>query len=378
MTITRFTRALLVLTLLACLPLAARPTVAASPIYIGQLVPLTGAYAPAGLNEQAGAKLALAQINAQGGINGRPLQILQADDQSTPDGAIAAFKQLTQTGRISAFIGPVASVQLQAMSPSIKQAGLPVIIGGGAAILTHEGNPWVFRTRSSGTYSAKTLAVFAVNTLHLKRIAIIHATDPSSVGQEAALRADLAALGLTPVTDQAIPTKATDLTAQVQAIKQSGATALISLSAFPADYLLLGRTVRQAGLHLTWLGDPVLSSPFVVGHGGALFYGTYVVVDYMPGQSPQAAAFDRALQARSHLPGTYIAAYVYDGLQILAMVMRKVGTDPQAIRQGILAIQGYHGAMGTYNFDRHGDGLRQENIVQNVQGEMHLVKTITF
>lgn len=198
------------------------------------------------------------------------------------------------------------------------------------------------------------------------------------MGQEAALRADLTAVGITPVTDQAMPATATDLTPQLQAIQQSGATALVSFSAFPAQYLLLGRQVRQVGLHLTWLGDPVLSTPFIRRQGGALFYGTYAVVDYMPGQSPEAASFDRALQASSHLRGNYLAAYVYDGFKILAMVMRKAGTTPQAIRQGILAIKGYRGAMGTYTFDSNGDGLRQENIVQNAQGQLRLVQTFTF
>lgn len=175
-----------------------------------------------------------------------------------------------------------------------------------------------------------------------------------------------------------MPATASDLTPQVQAIKQSGATALISFSAFPAQYLLLARQVRAAALHLTWLGDPVLSTPLVVQQGGAALYGTYAVVDYVPSQSPEAATFDRSLQAASRLGSNYLAGYVYDGLQILAMVMRKVGTDPRAIRQGILAIQGYRGVMGTYSFDRNGDGLRQENIVQNVQGQLRVIKVLTF
>lgn len=143
----RPTRALLVLglTALACLPLAARPAAATSAITIGQLVPLTGAYAAGTAPyEQAGAKLALDEINAQGGVNGRPLQIVEADDQSTPAGASVAFMRLTQTANATAIIGPIASVQVQAMMPSIRREGLPVIIGGGAAILTHESNPGSF------------------------------------------------------------------------------------------------------------------------------------------------------------------------------------------------------------------------------------------
>jgi branched-chain amino acid transport system substrate-binding protein len=79
-----------------------------------------------------------------------------------------------------------------------------------------------------------------------------------------------------------------------------------------------------------------------------------------------------------HLPAEAGSAYAYDGVQILARVMRKVGTNPQAIRRGILALRGYRGVMGTYNFDHNGDGLRQDTIVQNVNGELRVVKVISF
>jgi hypothetical protein len=58
--------------------------------------------------------------------------------------------------------------------------------------------------------------------------------------------------------------------------------------------------------------------------------------------------------------------------------MRKVTTDPQAIRQGNLTIRGYRGATGTYNFDRHGDGLHQYTIVQNVSGHLRVIRVLAF
>jgi branched-chain amino acid transport system substrate-binding protein len=378
MAMTRLTHALLVLTLLAYLPLAAWPAAAASPVYVGQIVPLTGPWASGpGTFEQAGARQAVDEINAQGGIHGRPLKLIVVDDHSTIPGTLAAFRQLTTDGRVTAVIGPVISTMIVPLLPAIKQAGLPVIIGGGAAKLTHVSNPWIFRTRPSTIYSSPALASFAVQTLHLTRIALLHATDPSAMGTDAGVRADLKVLGVMPVTDQVIPDKATDLTAQLQAIEASGATVLISAGQ-PADYVLLGRQMRQMHLHLTWLGDTVLGSPVTRKMGGAFLYGAYSATDYVSGQNAEAVAFEKALKARFQLPGAAEAAYVYDGLHILAMVMRTAGTAPQALRQGILAVQGYHGVEGTYNFDRNGDGLHQDNIVQNVQGRLHLIKVFTF
>ena len=357
---------------------------AKDPIYIGQVVPLTGIFATSvsTVYRKAGARLAVRQINAHGGINGRPLKLVLADNRSTVDfsGAIAAFHKLTRFGHVTAIIGPNFSPEIQALTPSIKRAGIPMIIGGQAPILTHEGNPWVFRTRVNQLIEEGILATFAVSTLHLTRIAIIHANDVAGKEAGVLLQSNLKKLGVTPVTDQStrsIPL-ATDLTVQVLAIKKSGARALISTFPNVSDYLLLARQMHQVGLHLTLVGNSVMSAEVTRQQGGALFYGTYAATDYAAAQSPEATAFDRLSRSVLHLPGDQASAYAYDGVQILARVMRRVGTNPQAIRRGVLAIRGYRGAMGTYNFDRNGDGLRQETIVQNVRGRLRVVKVLSF
>jgi ABC-type branched-subunit amino acid transport system substrate-binding protein len=135
--------------------------------------------------------------------------------------------------------------------------------------------------------------------------------------------------------------------------------------------------MRQAGVHLTWLGNGILALGATLP-GANLLHGTYSATDYVAGQSPEAAAFNRDFEAVFHHPTGFPEALTYDGMKILARVMRKVGTNPQAIRRGILATRGYRGAMGTYNFDRHGDGLHQYTIVQNVNGQLRVVKVLSF
>ena len=353
------------------------------PIYIGQIAPASGAFfGLPGTRELVrgvpGARLALRQINAQGGINGRPLKLVLADDRSTNAGGIAALHRLVYADRVTAIIGPGQSTEILAMTPSIEQAKIPVIIGGSAPRTTHMGDPWVFRTTSNALYSARAQSAFAVSTLHLSRIALFY--NDTATGREihGLLGADLKALGITPVTEQSYPVLAHDLTGQALAIKKSGATGLISNGQEPADYRLLARQMRQVGVHLTWVGDSIMALAATVPGYGALLHGTYAATSYNAAQSPEATAFDRALRATFHIPGGFPDALTYDGLQILARVIRKVGTNPQAIRRGILAIRGYRGAMGTYKFDRNGDGLHQSTVVQNVQGRLRVIKVLSF
>lgn len=360
----------------------ARPAAATKLISIGEVVPLTGggSVIPAGgPYEQAGAQLAVRQINANGGINGHYIKLFLADDQSTiPAGAIAAFQRLARLG-VTAVLVPNFSKEVQALTPAIKQAGIPTMIGGTTSVLTHEGDPWVFRTRSMGTYATKVLSAFAVTTLHLSKIALLHTTEVAGTQAETELLADLQALGVTPVADQPFPVNATDLTPQLQAIKDSGATGLISYGAFqPADVVLMGRQMRQLGMHLTWLGNSDIISAAALQQGGALLDGIYGTTDYISGQNPEAVAFENALAAAYKLPGNQSDAYAYDALNLLALVMRTAGTSPQAVRTGMLAIAGYHGVMGTYTFDANGDGLHQQTVVQDVQGHLRIVKVLTF
>src|SRR5438270_39290 len=169
-----------------------------SPIYIGQVVPETGVGAETGIFQLNGANLAISQINAHGGINGQSLKLVVQDDQTTNAGAVAAFQRLTQSGNVTAIIGAIRSTEVQALTPYIERAQIPVIIGGTAPALTHEGDPWVFRTRPNDSYSARALATFVVKPLHLSRIAVIHSTDAFGEAATTSLLAALKALAPPP------------------------------------------------------------------------------------------------------------------------------------------------------------------------------------
>jgi branched-chain amino acid transport system substrate-binding protein len=359
--------------------MANRP--ARSPIYIGQIASASGLLPAQNpfkvVRGMPGALLALRQINKHGGINGRPLKLILADDHSTSEGGVAAFRRLTQIDHVTAIIGPGSPPEILAMTPDMKRAKIPMIIGGSPYKTTRLGNPWIFRTRPTDIYQDRALTTFAVTTLHLSKIALMVNDDAAGKDAEAMLRADLKALGVTPVAELTWPVMAADLTAQVLAIKKSGAKALISVSAEPADFRLLARQMREVGLHLTWLGNPILALAAALP-GAELLHGTYSATDYVATKSPEAAAFDRAMEAAFHIPAGFPDAYTYDGMQILARVMREVGTNGQAIRRGILAIRGCRGAEGTYNFDRNGDGLHQYTIVQNVKGHLRVIKVLSL
>ena len=156
------------------------PAQAADSIKIGVVNMLTGPLAEAGRFTVNGLTLAQEEINQAGGILGRKLELRIEDNASTNPGTVLAFSKLANEGDIAAIVGPIASTQIQAASPAIAKAGIPTMIGGTDPSLTRVNNRWVFRARPNDLYSSQVIADFGVNTLKLKKWAIIHSTTRSA------------------------------------------------------------------------------------------------------------------------------------------------------------------------------------------------------
>ena len=95
--------------------------------------------------------------------------------------------------------------------------------------------------------------------------------------------------------------------------------------------------------------------------------------------SPEAKSFATNYEAAYKAAPDIFASWSYDAVNVLALAINKAKSlDPQAIRTAILAVKGYKGAEGTYNFDKNGDGLHGYNIVKNEEGKIVFNKHIDF
>ena len=208
---------------------------AAEPIKIGVVSTLTGPYAEWGTFQVNGLKLALEDINKAGGILGRQVELRIEDNASSNPGTVLSFTKLFTDPEVKGIVGPIASTQIQAASPAIAKSGVPTMIGGTDPSLTHIDNKWVFRARPNDLFSSKVIADFGVNTLKLRKWAIVHATDAFGNGGARALTEELQKLGITPVLDQGYTSNSQDFAQVVLAVKKSGAEVLGTYMTVPAD-----------------------------------------------------------------------------------------------------------------------------------------------
>lgn len=365
--------------LAACVVMVATAARAADPIKIGMVVPLTGSIADAGRYGTQGAKLAVEEINKSGGVLGRPLELMIEDDQSLNPATVLAFTKLSDDKDIVAFLGPTRSTQIQAIAPSVKLTGRPVMIGGTDPSLTLSGNPWFFRFRPNDTFTARVMSDFGVNKLGKKKWAIVHATDAFGTTAKTLFTDTLKNLGITPVLIEGQPNNSPDYTAVALAVKQSGADALATFITFEPDVAIFARQLRQLGVNIVWLGSPSITTTTARKLAGATLYGTYAVADFHPDANPEAKSFsDKYLAAYKTTPD-FFGSWPYDAVHVLAKAIASAGsTDPQKIRDALLAIRGYQGVEGTYNFDNNGDGLHGYNIVKNDNGNIVVERRIDF
>jgi branched-chain amino acid transport system substrate-binding protein len=352
---------------------------AAETLKVGVVTTMTGPWAEYGRYTVNGLQMALEEINKAGGVLGRQLELRVEDNQTTNPGTVLAFSKLTSDSGVVAIVGPIASTQIQAASPAIAKAGIPTMIGGTDPSLTRVNNRWVFRARPNDLYSSRVIADFGVNTLKLRKWAIVHATDAFGAGGAKALTDALRKLGVTPSIVQGYTSNAQDFSAIVLAIKKSGADVMGTYMTAPQDQALFARQLKQLGVKIAWIGSPTTVSVTAMNLAGEALYGSYAVADFNAEANDAARAFAKTYRERYSLNPDNFSSWAFDALHILARAIAAAKTtEAEAVRTAILGIKGYNGVEGIYAFDPNGDGLHGYNVVKNDNGKVAFVKRVDF
>ena len=352
---------------------------AADTLRIGVVNEISGPQAEGGLFTVNGLRLAVDEINRDGGVLGRQVELRIEDNASTNPGTVLAFSKLVSEGGLAGIIGPIRSTQIQAIAPSIAKAGIPTMIGGSEPGLTHMNNRWVFRARPNDSYSSRVIADFGVNTLKLRKWVIVHSTDAFGTGGKNALVEALKSLGVEPVLIQGYTNNSQDFTPMVLAIKKSGAEVMGTYMTNSPDQGIFAKQLRQLGVNIAWVGSPTTISVTALNLAGEALHGSYAITDFTTDANDATRAFTKKYRERYNLNPDTFASWAYDALRVLAMAIKAAGTtEPEAVRRAILAIKDYQGVEGRYEFDEFGDGLHGYNVVKNDGGRIVFIKHVEF
>ena len=347
-----------------------------SPIRIGQATALTSEYTVVGQYLVNGVKMAVDEINAAGGINGRKIELIKEDSANTNPGAVNAINKLIDSHKVIAIMGPDLSTQNFAVAAIVNKAKIPFFLEGTNAKLLVN-NPWFFRLRPDDGLAAKAAAKFAVATLKKTKVGVIHDTDEFGVGgKDLIVEAVKAAKG-TVVLVESYNSNDKDLVAQLTNLKKAGAEVIIDWG-HPSQSATLQRQNKQLGINLPIIGSPGYSMPATVQLAGEASNGSYVVVDGLSTKSPdpKIQAWVKKYQELFKADPDFHATASYDGVYLLKMAIEKAGsTDAEAIQKAMLTIKDYKGMANNFTF-KDGNGAHQVVITQLKDGKPEFIENV--
>lgn len=319
-----------------------------------------------GAMSKRGSELAVAELNAAGGINGDSVVLRQLDDQANGAVAAAVADSLVQDPRVVAVVGHLASGAMVAAAPVYDAGRLPAVATTATSPDLTGISPWVFRVVPSDSASAMALAAFAT-TLGRQRAAILYENDAYGRGLADAFRR--AYRGRIVSADPVAPDR-TDFEPYLAWFKQQNVD-LVFMAGTEGTGIPFVKQARAAGLSADLLG----SDGWVPVSRESEATGIYVGVPFAASDPrPAARQFVTAFKARYGMEPDNNAALAYDAVKLVARAVSEVGRDRTKIREWLASGAAVEGATGTLKLGATGDpdgkGIR---MTRAVNGSLELV-----
>lgn len=308
----------------------------AEEIRLGSVIPLSGAGASYGASIQQGVEMAIGEINAEGGVNGRKITLDIADDAADPAQSVIALQRLVNNND-DLVVGGWGSSQVLANMAVAERSGMPyIVVGASSPLITTKANKWTFRTLTNDNGHASRLAQ-VVELLKLKKIAIIYDTNDYGVGLRDIFTGDLGKQGLKPVDVQSYHTSDKDFTAQLTHIAAAQPDAVMLFGTLPAIAAIMNQA-RDQGIEARFMGAAGLSNEAVMKlapqasqHAIAT---AYFHVDVDAEAKAWAERYQKQFANANQAPRPSQAAPAYEAVKLIAApCLAKVGTDKDKLRQ---------------------------------------------
>lgn len=332
----------------------------AEEIKVGIMVPTTGSEATYGKDMENAMLLALAEINAKGGINGKTIVTVTGDDGCDPQQAAAAASKLVSENVVAVVGGYCSGSTL----PTLKiygDAGIPIIVTAANSTKLVAANPGnAFLINSTGDDQATT-AVKLFELKKAKKLAIVHQGDGYSEDLAKLTAEQWKKAGHDVVAVEIINKGEQDHSSLVTRLKSKAPDAIF-WTAYYADGALLIKQLRQNGYtKIIAVGDGS-NSPKLMEIAGKAAEGVFCfsnpTVEYLPAAKAFAEAYKKKYNQD---PGPY-SALSYDGMNLLADAMKRAGTDKAAITKTLKETKGFKGIAGPVSFTAQ-NKLSQSNFV---------------
>jgi len=327
------------------------PSLAQETIKIGILGPMTGPAADIGEPMMQGAKLAIDEINAKGGIpcgaTKRKLEPVVADDENTPAKSVTAAQKLINKDKITVLLGPSGSGQALAVRQVAQDTKTVMVTPAINDTIVSPDMPFIFRSACNSSDQVRGIVdLFAGK---YSKFAVLHDTTGYGEGGGTEFKKALASKGLTPVVVERYEVNTLNLMPQVTHIKNSGAE-FVCWFGVGADAITVGKLMKQIGLNIPVGGSNGIAMRVTLKAADKL--DGWIFVDTVDGNKPEFKEFlKRYIDRYKNVPTYHPPSQASDAIYALAKGLEKTqgkGGEPlvKAMQEGI-SIQGASCKTGT-------------------------------
>lgn len=354
------------------------------PIKIGWMGGVTGALAEFALDCKKGSDVAVEEINAHGGVLGRPIELVSADTGTDPQKAVQAIQRMIISDKVSAIIGDYFSPNTLAVLDFAQRAKVPLFSPNSAASeITQKGYKYIFRNTVSSTLRAEVIAKYGIENLNLKTFVVFSGTDAYSRSNGDAFKKIVEDSKQAQVVGYETYDRGTtrDFTNLLLKYKDKNPQGIF-MAGGPADSALIMKQARELGLKGQFLGTESQTKMSVYEIGGESVTGAYMSDEY-PGEAANVNAFGEKAtidfvnrwKTRFGKFPSYDAAHGYDAVKVLAYAINKANSlNGEAIRNELAAIKGYPGVVGSLTVEPNGNGILPVYIEQWQGSKLMVVK----
>jgi branched-chain amino acid transport system substrate-binding protein len=335
----------------------AAPATAQDPIKIGGIYSVTGSYAVIEEPALKAARLAVKEMNAQGGVKGRPIELIHYDGKSTLADIANAAQRLVHEDQVIAIIGVADSGFYLASAPIAQDAGIPYIdTGGTVPNLPEQIGEFAHMMPFGDDYQAFVAADFALNDLKAKTAFLLRDAD-SDYTRAIALffKQRYEEKGGKIVDESSYHTGDTDYSAHVTKIRSLNPPPDVIYAAMnPGDDATFVRQAREAGITVPIIGGDAFDNPDLVKNAGAkntadVYFTTHMALTSDGGK---VSKFIEAYKAEYGIPPeNAFAGLGYDSVYLMVEAMNKASElSSKAINEAIFTITNFQGVTGGANF----------------------------
>lgn len=358
------------LAIAAAVALVAAPALA-GPIRIGFNVPLTGFAAADGNSALKGAELAVEQVNAAGGINGDPLELVVYDDQASPkEAAPLAVKMIAQDEVVAGISGSYSG-STRAAATIFQENATPYI----SAYAVHpditRAGDYVFRTSFMGEVQGRAGAKLVGGMMGAKRVVLITLNNDFGTSLAAGFKEKAAEFGIEIAGEYEYSIKDREFGPIVSSVKADNPDAIYATGYFFTAGPLV-RQLRAAGVSAPVIGQEGYDSQKFIEIAGPDAEGVIITTSLdRDSEDPVARSFMDGFAARAGYPADMVGASAHTAVLVMAAAMKTAGaTDKAALRDAIAATT-LHAATGDITFNALGE-VRKDVQVQVVKdGNWH-------